>query len=92
LKVLYASNVERYLFRNGVFACFVSNVRQLPIDPTSVLIRSVSQRGQFHPAYIAGHRSTMVLQRIALFLKDHDEGAHSSYWDMVTSNFIAPRE
>jgi hypothetical protein len=34
----------------------------------------------------------MVLQRIALFLKDHDEGAHSSYWDMVTSNFIAPRE
>jgi hypothetical protein len=92
LKVLYASNVERYLFRNDVFPSFVSNVRRLPIDQTSVLIRSVSQRGQFHPAYIPGHRSTIVLQRIALFLKDHDDGAHTSYWNMVTSNFIDTRD
>jgi hypothetical protein len=42
---LYASNVEQYLFRDGVFPRFVENLRRLPLDDRSVIIRSVFSRG-----------------------------------------------
>src|SRR5262249_10223958 len=36
----YASNVEQYLFQNGVWPAFYTNVGMLPLDDNSVFIRS----------------------------------------------------
>ncbi len=89
VRAFYTSNVEQYLFQNGDFGAFVQNVRRLPIDTASVMIRSVPARGWPHPAHIPGHRTTTLLQRISVFLADYDQGAYGSYRDLVTSHFIA---
>jgi hypothetical protein len=89
VRAFYTSNVEQFLFQNAVFGAFVENVRKLPIDTGSVFIRAVSSRGQPHPAHVPGHRTTTVLQKISVFLKDYDDGAYSDYRDMVTTHFIA---
>jgi hypothetical protein len=41
----YVSNVEEYLRREGTWKTFCSNVTTLPLDPTSVFIRSVRGDG-----------------------------------------------
>ena len=78
----YTSNVEFYLFRNQLFDEFARNVRALPIDEESVIIRSVFH-GTFgpHPLAVPGYRSTQVLQRIA----DMANGRFTTYWDVVTA-------
>lgn len=78
----YTSNVEFYLFRNQVFDEFARNVRALPIDRESVIIRSVFH-GTFgpHPLAVPGYASTQVLQRIA----DMANGRFTTYWDVVTA-------
>lgn len=92
VRAFYTSNVEQFLFQNGVFRAFVDNVRKLPIDADSVLIRAVSNRGRVHPAHLAGHRTTTVLHKISVLLRDYDEGAHSDYWSLVTTHFIADQQ
>jgi hypothetical protein len=84
----YTSNVEQYLFDNSAFAAFANNVRKLPITDQSLFIRSASGR-YMHPARLPGHRSATLLQRMTVFLKDFDEGRHQSYYDLVTTNYIA---
>ena len=78
----YTSNVEFYLFRNQVFDEFVRNVRALPIDGESVIIRSVFH-ATFgpHPLAVPGYHSTQVLQRIA----EIANGRFTTYWDVVTA-------
>ena len=85
----YTSNVEQYLFDDNLFAPFANNVRRLPINEKSLFIRSVSQR-YYHPALLAGHRSTTFLQQMTVFLKDFDAGRYQSYRDLITTNYIAP--
>ena len=85
----YTSNVEQYLFDDNLFAAFANNVRKLPINEKSLFIRSVSQR-YYHPALLAGHRSTTFLQQMTVFLKDFDAGRYQSYRDLITTNYIAP--
>ena len=65
VSAFYTSNVEFYLFRDGIFNRFASNVRSLPIDESSVIIRSVF-RGPYggHPKAVPGYYSTQVLGRI----------------------------
>jgi len=91
VRAFYTSNVEQYLFRNYTFGAFAENVKNLPIDTLSVFIRSVSSRGWAHPAYVAGHRNTTVLQKISLFLAGYDEGAYTDYWSLVTTHFVPAR-
>jgi hypothetical protein len=88
VSAFYTSNVEQFLFQNDVFRSFVENVRTLPIDDKSVFIRAVPSR-QPHPAQVAGHRTTTLLQKIGVFLKDADAGAYDDYRTMVTTHFIA---
>lgn len=84
----YVSNVEQYLFDGGSFRAFVENVRRLPITENSLFIRAVA--GRFpHPARLAGHRLMTLLQRISVFLNDYDSGRYTSYFDLVTTNYIA---
>jgi hypothetical protein len=42
----YTSNVEQYLFQNGVDANFYENVAQLPVDPNGIFIRSFPSYGR----------------------------------------------
>ncbi len=89
ITAFYTSNVEYFLFQNGVFESYVRNVRQLPIDSRSVFIRAVAARGQPHPAQVPGHRTITLLENVAVFLKDYDQGAYPGYRDLVTTHFIA---
>jgi hypothetical protein len=89
VSAFYTSNVERFLFQNDVFKAFAGNVRKLPIAANSVFIRSVSGRGEAHPAHVPGHRTTTVLQKISVFLRDYDQGAYADYRSFVSTNFIA---
>lgn len=85
----YTSNVEQYLFDDGSFAAFANNVRKLPITERSLFIRWVYQR-YYHPARMAGQRSTSLLQRIGVFLTDFDAGRYQNYIDLISTHYIAP--
>ncbi|MFN0087671.1 MAG: hypothetical protein ACKVX9_19935 [Blastocatellia bacterium] len=87
----YTSNVEQYLFGSEVFANFVANVRKLPLSEKSLFIRAVAGRMP-HPARVAGHRLTTLLQLIPVFIKDFDEGLYPTYTDLVTTHFIGPEK
>ncbi len=92
VRAFYTSNVEWYLFRNRVFAAFVENLRKLPLDGESVIIRAVAGRGQPHPARIPGHRTTTILQKISVLLSDYEQGTYADYYDLVTTHYIAGRK
>jgi hypothetical protein len=84
LRVFYTSNVEYYLASDGRFAAFMENVRQLPIDSSSVFIRSLFNRFSFdHPQNIPGHASTQLMQRIGPTIDSYDSGSLRSYTDLV---------
>lgn len=85
----YTSNVEQYLFQNVVFTSFAENVRKLPITDKSVFIRAVPNTRFTHPAQLAGHRTTTLLQQLTVFLKDFDEGRYQTYTDLVMTHYIA---
>jgi hypothetical protein len=83
----YVSNVEFYLLRGGLFPSYVENVRALPLSKSSQFIRAYFSYGYPHPAAIAGHRSTLVRQRIGRFLELFDRGAYGDYWDVSTLDY-----
>jgi hypothetical protein len=83
----YTSNVEQYLFSDGVFERFAANVKLLPTDDKSLFIRAVAGRMP-HPARLPGHRLTTILQHITVFNEDFDAGVYQSYVDLVTTHFI----
>lgn len=85
----YTSNVEQYLFQNGVFGDFAENVRKLPVNDHSFFIRAVPNTRFSHPAQLSGHRTTTLLQQIPVFLRDFDEGKYSTYTDLVMTHYIA---
>ena len=89
VRAFYTSNVEQFLFQNGVYDAFVANVRRLPIDSTSVFIRAVARMRQIHPAYRPGQRTTTLLEKMSVFLRDENTAPYHDYWEMVTTHFIA---
>jgi len=89
VSALYTSNVEQYLFANGVFSSFAENVAKLPITDKSIFIRAFPNMREPHPAKISGHRLTTLLEKISVFLKDNDQGRYQDYWSLVTTNYIA---
>jgi hypothetical protein len=87
--VFYVSNVEQYLFQYNAFEHFADNVRTLPFAENSVFIRAVAGRRYQHPANIPGHRLTTILQKTRAFISAYDRGELRSYWELVTSDFMA---
>ena len=87
INAFYVSNVEFYLLRGGVFPDYVENVRALPTSQSSRFIRAYFSYGYPHPAALAGHRSTLVLQRIGRFLDLFDRGVYADYWDLSTLDY-----
>ena len=66
----YTSNVEQYLFRNGVWREFYTNVGALPLDDRSTFIRSAS--------------GTNLLDPIKGLLRDFNDGRVQTYNDVTT--------
>ena len=96
VSTLYISNVEQYLIRDGGFAQFAENVKLLPRDHHSVVIRSFFGYGYgfgtagSHPLNVAGHYSTQILQTLDAFVATYDSGAVRSYYDLISKNYVAP--
>ncbi len=85
----YLSNVEQYLFGDGVFADFAANVKKLPINEQSLFIRSIWDRYD-HPAHLPGHLFTMILQRMPVFVKDFEANRYRYYHQLLETNYISP--
>jgi hypothetical protein len=94
---MYVSNVEMYLFRNGVFGRYAENVRALPVSPNGVIIRSYFGRGPMirmggpedaWPQPIPGHLSAQVMQPFAVFLPVAARGDSASYHDLFAAGSV----
>ncbi|HEX7122909.1 MAG TPA: hypothetical protein VF178_11105 [Gemmatimonadaceae bacterium] len=86
VSVLYVSNVEMYLWRDGLFDTFARTASSLPHDERSVIIRSFfgGGFGQYHPQNQPGHVSTQLVQPLSDFAQRFRAGGWASYWDVVT--------
>jgi hypothetical protein len=83
VSAFYTSNVEQYLFQQGDdWKKFHINVGTLPIDSTSMFIRSLSNYMGFRPGSPNG-RSVQVLSSIVEQLKAFTDGRLLSYGDVA---------
>jgi hypothetical protein len=91
VSVLYTSNAEDYIMRDGLFPKFARSVAALPRDPKSVIIRSYfgGFRGA-HPFAVPGYTSTQLLQTLDAFAA-HQAAGTPSYVELVTRDAIDPR-
>ena len=93
VSAFYTSNVEQYLMRDGVsFDRFAANVRRLPRDQRSVIIRSYFGGGFYrpHPNAVPGYYSTQLLQTLDSFVAEHEAGGYQTYRDVVTKHVLEP--
>jgi hypothetical protein len=89
VSAFYVSNVEFYLQRQGTYDRFYANVKSLPMDSRSVIIRSYfNYYAPPHPQAEPNHFSTQLLQRMEDLIKQCAEGGCESYQDIVTKNSI----
>lgn len=87
VSAFYVSNVEFYLVRNGSFDRFIENVRALPIDEHSLLIRSYFNYAYYtsqHPQTIDNYFSVQLLQTLDSLIHDQSAGGYENYYDLVT--------
>ena len=78
----YVSNVEQYLFQDGLFDAFARNVAKLPVTASSTFIRSVSGRFGYQGPYQWGDGRASALYPIAAFNRDFEQGLLRSYYDL----------
>jgi hypothetical protein len=90
VSAFYTSNVEFYLMRGDDFDRFAENVKQLPRDERSVIIRSYFNGtwGYPHPQSITGYYSTQLLQTIDSFVKEYASGGYRSYTDVISKHIL----
>jgi hypothetical protein len=90
VSLLYTSNVEYYLFREGGFDAFAANVATLPRSARSHLARSYFERqtGIPHPLAVPSHLSVQVLESLDHFVTTSAAGGTSSYWMVVSAGAI----
>jgi hypothetical protein len=93
VSALYISNVEQYLMnRDGGFDAYARNVKSLPRDSTSVIIRSYFGRMGQHPLYVPsfGNLSTSIVEPIDSFARAHSAGELWSYDQLVFYRYVKP--
>ena len=93
VSAFYLSNVEQYLMgRDGGFDEYVKNLRTLPHDSTSVIIRSYFGRGMPHPLYVpsAGNVSVSMIEPMSSFLRAYAAGELTSYSAVVFERYVKP--
>lgn len=82
VSVFYVSNVEQYLFQDGVFEAFAENVATLPLSPGATFIRSVSDRFGYQGRQLWGDGRASALDPIGEFLEAYRAGRLRSYYDV----------
>ena len=89
----YISNVDFYVAQEGKIDAFMANVKQLPIDQRSVIIRSVFRGPASMPLPQTGSawRSTQLLQSIETLVAEYDAGRVRSYDELVLTGSSATR-
>ncbi len=83
VSVLYTSNVEDYLIRDGRFPAFVRGVRALPREVNAVVIRSWFGGEGSHPLNVAGYHTTQLTSSLTEFVGDSSVESARRYWDVV---------
>jgi hypothetical protein len=88
ISVFYVSNVELYLFQNGVFSTYAETLSGLPRSAHSVLIRSIfSGPGVWSlPDSAPGYASASVVQRIDDFAEDYRARKYLTYEGLVAAH------
>ena len=87
---VYTSNVEQYLFQNGVWASYYANLATVPFDATSMFIRSGGGRGgNCGGGFGGGGRGPggmggSVIGSVTELLKAVGEGKIQCYGDIFT--------
>jgi len=86
--VFYTSNVEFYLFPQGVFDRFAASVASLPAMDGAVIIRSVFLNSFWgsHPLAVDGFNSVQLLERLDDFVDSYRRGVFNSYTAVATEN------
>lgn len=82
VSAFYVSNVEQYLFEDGVFETFARNVATLPVDGRSTFIRSVWTRFGYDGRLLGPDGRASALDPIRLFVQDVFAGNVRSYYDL----------
>ncbi|MGH9885136.1 MAG: hypothetical protein ACREBE_06390 [bacterium] len=94
VSAFYISNVEQYLMnRDGGFDAYAKNVKALPRDSSSVIIRSYFGRmGMQHPLFVAsfGNLSTSMVEPIDAFARAHAAGELWNYEQLVFYRYLKP--
>jgi hypothetical protein len=78
----YVSNVEQYLFQDGLFDAWARNVATLPVDDASTFIRSVSSRFGYGGSYLGPDGRASGLDPIRPFVRDFLDGRIRTYYDV----------
>jgi hypothetical protein len=78
----YVSNVEQYLFQDGIFDIFAKNVSVLPIDSHSTFIRSVATRYGYEGTMTWSDGRATALYPMQQFVRDFELGLLPSYFDV----------
>ncbi len=88
LSAFYISNIEYYLFQNRTFTPYAENLRRLPHDARSMMIRSVFPSGGSRslPQAVPGYYSTSLVQRFDAMLADLAAGNYKTYRDLVQAS------
>jgi hypothetical protein len=88
VSTFYVSNVEFYLWRYDTMPRFVDNLKSLPIDDRSVIIRSYfnyAYHTEAHPQTVGNSFSVQLMQTIRSMLEDYaSDRPYDSYWDLAT--------
>lgn len=84
LSVIYTSNVEFYLFREGSFAAFVENLARLPRQPGSLIVRSVFPSGRTFVALPPSYNSASLTQPVQTMLDGYAKGRFRLYGELVS--------
>lgn len=84
ITAFYTSNVEQYLFRNGVWRSFYGNLATLPVEDSSVIIRSVSPRDGYLGVPQGPDGRANVMDPVMPLLRDFNAGRITSYYDVTS--------
>ena len=88
VNVYYLSNVEQYLFGDGIWKDFMENVGTMPLDVSSRFIRSSTSRGGFGGGYYPGNNLGFMMTQLTASMMDNVQGARdntiSDYGTLVT--------
>jgi len=76
----YSSNVEQYLFQDGIWGDFAENLGALPSDVTSTFIRSCFN---ICVNTTSDSRVVMLLDSVPALVRDHRAGLIHAYYDVL---------